>query len=123
MSSTPHQCFTVSTTAYLRNLDPADEQEVYAVHYEDPPRRNEDGTTSYSMIAPTLIVSAYMAEPEKIANRVAALLNTHWDENASLTASAANLRDAGLLTPADYHRTIQRIEARARLCRLKEIVS
>ena len=123
MSDTPHQCFSVSTTAYLRNFDPEDEQEVFAVHYEAPPRRNENGTTSYSMILPTLIVSAYMAEPEKIANRVAELLNAHWDENASLAASAAALRDAGLLTSADYHRTINRIEARESVRRFKEIVA
>lgn len=43
--------------------------------------------------------------------------------SADLATSAANLRDAGLLAPADYHRTINRIEARARLCRLKEIVA
>ncbi len=123
MSDTPHQCFTVSTTAYLRNIDPENDREVYAVHYEAAPRRNADGTTTYSMIAPTLIVSAYMSEPKKIAIRVAELLNAHWDQNASLAASAATLRDAGLLTPADYHRTINRIEARESVRRFKEIVA
>lgn len=77
----PHTCFTVSTTAYLRNLDNEDRRaETYAVHYQKPPEDLGDGRRSIGMIFPTLIVSAYMAEPEKIAQRVADILNKHWDD-------------------------------------------
>jgi hypothetical protein len=74
-----HQCFSVSTTAYMRNFDPEEGGEVYAVHYQRPPVKLENGGTSFGLVFPTLIVSAYMAEPEKIAQRVAGILNQHWD--------------------------------------------
>lgn len=115
MTDAPHQCFTVSTTNYMQNFDPEQGREVFAVHYESPPSRNEAGSTTYSLILPTLIVSAYMSEPEKIAGRVAELLNAHWDKSASLSASAAALNEAHLLTDADYRRTINRIQARDRV--------
>lgn len=77
-----HQCFSVSATAYMHNFNREADGEVYAVHYEGAPRKNEDGTTSFSMIMPALIVSGYIAEPEKIAQRVADILNKHWDDAA-----------------------------------------
>ncbi|MYL97044.1 hypothetical protein GR702_04560 [Novosphingobium sp. FGD1] len=124
MSDNPHQCFTVETTAYLRNLSAEDRrEECYAIYYQDAPENLGDGTTRIHMSAPVLIVSFWMGEQKAIAECVSGILNAHWDENASLAASAAALRDAGLLAPADYHRTINRIEARERLCRLKEIVA
>ncbi|AJR24529.1 hypothetical protein [Sphingobium sp. YBL2] len=76
-----HQCFTVSTTAYLHNSRPDRDQDVFAVHYEAPPRKNGNGTTSYSLIAPVLVVTDYMADPEGIAQRVAEILNQHWDRD------------------------------------------
>jgi hypothetical protein len=78
---TEHQCFTVSTTAYMRNFDPEQGSEVFAVHYQKPPRKNDDGSTSFGLNFPTLIVSAYMAEPEKVAQRVADILNQHWESD------------------------------------------
>ena len=77
------QRFTVSSTAYLRNLDPEDIMgECIAIHHQTPPVDNGDGTRSISLCFPTLIVSAYCAEPTAIAERVAAILNKHWAEIA-----------------------------------------
>lgn len=123
MTDTPHKCFSVSTTAYMRNFNPEKGPEVFAVHYGAPPIRNEDGSTTHSLILPTLIVSACMSEPEKIAERVAEILNARWDESDSLAASATELRDAGLLGQADDARTINRITARESVRRIKEIVA
>lgn len=75
-----HQCFSVHQTNYMRNFDPDGGNEVYAVHYEAAPRRNEDGSTTHSLIIPALIVSAYLSEPEQVAQRVAEILNQHWDD-------------------------------------------
>lgn len=79
---TDHQCFTVSQTAYLRNLSAEDRrQDCFAVHYQKPPRKTAGGGTSLSMKFPTLVVTGYLEEPEKIAQRVADILNKHWDDS------------------------------------------
>jgi hypothetical protein len=78
----PHVCFSASTTAYLRNLDPDENGDVWAVHYQAPPKRNEaEGTTSFSLNFPTLIVTGYLAEPQKIAEKVARILEEHWSDD------------------------------------------
>lgn len=75
-----HQHFTVDTTAYLRNLSSEDRNsKVYAVHYQNAPRKTETGTT-ISMRFPTLIVAGYVDKPDQIAEKVARILNAHWDD-------------------------------------------
>lgn len=75
-----HTCFTVSTTAYLRSLDREDMAgEVYAVHYQKPPVEHGDGRTSFSLNFPILLVTGYLAEPKAIAEKVAAILEKHWE--------------------------------------------
>lgn len=77
-----HQRFTACATAYLRNLDREDRAaDCYAVHYQAPPEKTETGT-SISLRWPLLIVSAYATGPEKVAERVARILNKHWDDEA-----------------------------------------
>lgn len=80
-----HQRFTVSTTAYLRNLEPDDlNDEVFAVHYQAPPRQNANGSTSISMRFPTLLVAGYVEDAQGVADKVARILNEHWEaENAA----------------------------------------
>lgn len=115
MSDTPHQCFTVSTTAYLRSLsDEAISERTFAIHYQDAPKKTPTGT-SRSMRWPLLILAHYVDGPEAEAEKIARILNAHYDEKASLTAAATALRDAHLLPQADYQRTINRIQARERL--------
>lgn len=76
-----HQCFTVSPTSYVRNLTAADRREqCFAVHYQKAPKHHEGGGMSLSLKYPTLVVTGYLAEPEKIAQRVADILNKHWDD-------------------------------------------
>lgn len=81
MSEKPHTVWTVDSTAYLRNLDKEDRRgECIAIHHQSPPVRNEDaGTTSMGMRFPVLIVSLYIGEQREMAERVAAILNAHWD--------------------------------------------
>lgn len=74
-----HQCFSASQTAYLRSLDP-DDRTAWAVHYERPPVNNGNGTTTHSLVFPMLIVTAYLSEGQAVAERVAKILNKHWDE-------------------------------------------
>lgn len=81
--SEEHAVWTVDSTAYLRNLEPEDLQgECIAIHHQSPPKHNEEtGATGYSLRFPTLIVSLYCAEPRAVADRVAAILNKHWNED------------------------------------------
>lgn len=81
MTDNLHTVWTVDSTSYLRNLDKQDLRgECIAIHYQKPPVRNEEkGSTSYSMIFPTLVVSLYISEQREMAERVAAILNKHWD--------------------------------------------
>jgi hypothetical protein len=75
-----HTTWTVGSTAYLRNLNAGDlRSECIAVHYQRPPQQTERGT-SISLKMPVLIVSLYSAAPRDVADRVAAILNKHWDD-------------------------------------------
>jgi len=80
MADTDHKCWTVNTTNYLRNLDGDDlKGECVAIHYQDAPVEIEGGTR-ISLRFPALIVSLYSAEQQKVAERVAAILNRHWND-------------------------------------------
>ena len=78
-----HVSWTVNATSYLRNLDSEDlDAETIAVHYQKAPEKTETGTR-ISLCFPTLIVSGYCSEPREVADRVARILNAHWDEPAA----------------------------------------
>lgn len=80
MASAVHQCFTVDATSYLRNFDRADlRAPCYAVHYQRPPERTETGV-SIGLRIPMLVVTLYLEEQEKVAAKVARILNKHWDD-------------------------------------------
>jgi hypothetical protein len=77
-----HQRFTADATAYMRNLDQADlREECFAVHYQDPPRETEGGTT-ISLRFPLLVVALYVSERQAVAEKVARILEKHWDGEA-----------------------------------------
>ncbi len=83
MNDSPHQCFTASSTAYMRNLTPDDRrEECIAIHYQAAPKDLGDGRSSVSLRAPVLIVSLWMSEQKAIADKVARILNAHWDDPA-----------------------------------------
>lgn len=101
MTDTPHQCFTVSTTNYLRNLDREDLRgECVAVHYQKPPTKTETGT-SIGMRFPMLIIALYLEQQRDVAEKVAQILNRHWDneegsdELAALRKENADLKAQG----------------------------
>lgn len=78
----PHQRFTAQGTAYMRNLT---REQLYqgpwiAVHHQEPPRKTERGT-SFSMRFPVLIVADYVENPEEMAQKVARILEAHWDDD------------------------------------------
>lgn len=78
--SDEHQCFTVDSTSYLRSLNSDGlRAECIAVHYQKPPTKTEHGT-SIGMRFPMLIVAGYLEEPRQVAERVAEILNKHWNE-------------------------------------------
>lgn len=80
MVDKPHRCWSSSPTSYLRNLDSEDlEADAFAVHYQAPPKHNENGTTSFSLIMPMLLVTGYASAPKDVADRVAEILNEVWD--------------------------------------------
>lgn len=86
--SEEHTCFTVSTTAYLRNLDREDLRgRCVAVHYQRPPEKTERGT-SHGLRFPMLIMAGYLEKPDEVAERVAAILNAHWDSFGKDEAAA-----------------------------------
>ena len=82
MSGEPHICFTVSETSYLRNLDRDDlRQPCFAVHYQKPPKHNDEtGTTSFSLNLPVLVITLYLENQEDVARKVAGILNKHWSD-------------------------------------------
>lgn len=85
-----HQCWSVSATSYLRNIDVSDRATpAFAVHYQAPPKRHDDGKTSISLNFPTLLVTQWCAEPEEVCKRVATILNAHWDDDPKVSALAA----------------------------------
>lgn len=51
--------------------------EGWELVYDPTPggRKNEDGTTSFSLRFPALLLSEYVAEPEKVAHAIADMLN------------------------------------------------
>jgi len=77
-----HRCFTASSTAYLRNLDSQDlRQPCFAVHYQSAPEKTERGT-SIGLKFPMLIVAGYLEDQEAVAEKVAAILEKHWEDEA-----------------------------------------
>ena len=64
----------------------------WIIRYDPTPggRKNEDGTTSYSMTAPALAVTSWIGDPEGAANEVARDLN----EADTLRADNERLRSA-----------------------------
>lgn len=72
-----HKCFTVSTTAYLRAIPPEDARNAIAVHYQAPPKIT-DVCRTISLRFPILVVPGLVDEGEKMAEKVAAILNAHW---------------------------------------------
>lgn len=66
------QHFTAETTAHPQAAD-----HRWAVIYDGTPsgRVHDDGTRSYSMRFPVLLLSEYVAEPEAVAKSVAKALN------------------------------------------------
>lgn len=74
-----HKCFTVNGTAYLRNLSREDiRAECVAVHYQKPPTKTETGT-SIGLCFPFLILANYVEDAEAQAEKVARILEAHWD--------------------------------------------
>lgn len=74
-----HTCFTVGTTAYLRAMPRAEMKNAVAVHYQAPPR-NTAGGMSISLRFPILLVPGLVEDGEKMAEKVAAILNLHWTD-------------------------------------------
>ena len=80
--SEEHTCFTVDTTGYLRNLDREDlAAPCVAVLYQTTPTKTERGT-SHSLRFPMLIMAHYLDDASDVAQRVADILNKHWDQPA-----------------------------------------
>lgn len=74
-----HKCFTVSDTAYLRNLSGEDLRgDCIAVHYQSPPSVTETGL-SIGLRFPMMIMAGYLEQPREVAEKVARILEKHWD--------------------------------------------
>lgn len=74
-----HKRFTAETTAYRPDRD--NREPTWAVLYQDPPRPgSEPSTTTHSLRFPCLVVADYAANPQGIAEKVARLLERHWDD-------------------------------------------
>lgn len=82
MTDSQHECFTVDGTSYMRNLDRERLNGKWAaIHYQKPPTRNEEQkTTSFGMRFPLLIVADYVEQPQEIAEKIARILNQHWED-------------------------------------------
>lgn len=70
--------FTASSTAYMRNADR--NQQFFAVHYQAPDRQLPEGGVRMSLRFPMLIVAEYVNQPEAVAEKVARILEKHWDD-------------------------------------------
>lgn len=73
-----HKCFTVSDTAYLRNVDTRGR--CVAIHYQKPPTKTENGM-NIGLRFPMLIVADYLEDMDTVAEKVASILNAHWEES------------------------------------------
>lgn len=81
MSAEQHKCFTVDPTSYLRNLDGDDLREpCIAIHYQAPPRDNGNGTRSISLRVPMMVMSLYLGDQQGVAEKVARILEKHWND-------------------------------------------
>lgn len=90
MADTPHVFFTVDRTAYLRNLDREQIHEpTLAIHYQAAPERLDDNRVRMSMRAPILIISQWPEDQQGVADKVADLLNKHWDDDEKPEPSCA----------------------------------
>ena len=77
-----HQRFTAEGTAYMRSLDrKALNQPWTAILHQAPPRKTESGT-SHALRFPILIVTDIVSDGEKIAAKIADILNKYWDDAA-----------------------------------------
>lgn len=76
-----HQYFSASQTRHASAFDRSDAL-AWAVHYQSPPVDQGDGRTSIKLNLPMLIVTAYAAEAQALAERAARILNKHWDDEA-----------------------------------------
>lgn len=79
-----HRRFTASTTGYLYNLtDKERAKPFYAVHFQEAPSTSDEGAKSIAWKFPALIVSDMVDDTESVANRVAELLEKHWDDEVA----------------------------------------
>lgn len=102
-SNAPHQRFTVESTNYLRNLDREDiAADQIAVLYQDPPRETATGT-SLSLRIPALLLTLYVENRQEIAEKVARILNAHWDDEDTAPADQPEPLCADCGRPATDH--------------------
>lgn len=80
MTDTDHKRFTAAPTAYLRNRA-AQAGETIAVHFQEP-SKEAGGFRSISLKFPVLVLTGYVANAEAVAEKVARILNDHWDDEA-----------------------------------------
>lgn len=78
----PHKRFTVSGTAYMRNQsrEALWSNRWLAIHYQAPPKKTERGV-SMGMRFPILILADYVEDQQATAEKVARILEQHWDED------------------------------------------
>lgn len=86
--------------------------DIWALVYDPTPggRKNDDGTTTYSMRFPALVLSEYVAEPEKVASDLARSLNTH-DKLVEALEAIASVDDDGFTS--DGHERCSEAASRA----------
>lgn len=105
------QHWTAEPTSY-RPSGEADE--TWALVYDATPngRKNADGTTSYSMRIPALIISEYVSDPDQVAADFAGKLNAFPDMLSALKMAQVWLDADGRFDMQGINAAIAKAEGR-----------
>lgn len=75
-----HKCFTVDKTAYVSNMTREEMRDCLAIHYQRPSKTTEHGT-SIGLRFPFLIVASYIENAQEVADKIASILEEHWERD------------------------------------------
>lgn len=75
-----HKCFTVGSTDFRSHLPRKEPNgDWLAIHFQTAPEKTETGAW-FGLRFPMMIMANYLQNPTDLAERVAAILNDHWND-------------------------------------------
>ena len=105
------QHWTAEPTSY-RPSGEADETWALVCDATPNGRKNADGTTSYSMRIPALIISEYVSDPDQVAADFAGKLNVFPELLAALKKAAEIIEQCTMFDASGAYAVIAKAEGR-----------